>query len=1228
MPGLSISRAARGLAIRCAVLAALLPSTVSAVQVTIPAAQDNTLYQLASGTASNGVGEYIFTGRTSDGLDRRGVIRFDVASAVPAGATINSVSLQMHVSRTKNNTLRATTLHRVLASWGEGTSNAGQNEGQGAAPTTDDATWIHRFYPGTLWTAAGGDFAATASATVLVSGNGSYTWTAGTLPADVQAWLDTPAANFGWLMRGDESVIETAKRFDSRENGQIANRPSLIVDYTPGGGGATGACCYSDTCEVMTASACATLSGTYQGDGTVCTPNPCPPPGTTTATLIADHDNTLYQDAGGVLSNGSGTRFIVSKGTGNLLRRGVVHFDLSGIPAGATIQSATLTMYNVEGATNSANVTVHRANASWGEGASVATGSEETGAPAAAGDATWVHRFSPSTTWTTAGGDYVATESALLAVGAAGSYSWSTAALLADVVAWHAGPGTNFGWVVRGKETGAANAVKRFETRESSDSSHRPRLVITYNAAPPVPTGACCQPSGDCAALTAAECAAASGVYQGDNTVCSPNPCPVVLTPYVDELPRPAVAVPVSGVPGGEASYVIPIREVSQKLHRDLPPTRVWGYGGSYPGPTIETTTDQPVTVTWWNDLRDSSGALRTTHYLPVDMCLNGPDTEGATARVVTHLHGGHVPAAVDGYPDSTFLPGEQRTYVYPNHQQAGTPWYHDHAMGITRLNVMMGLAGFWLIRDPVENALGLPAGEFEIGLAIQDRSFHPNGSLVYPETWMEHFEGDKILVNGKVWPYLEVKQGKYRFRMLNGCNSRFLRLSLSNGAPLTVIGNDLGLLPAPVARETLLISNGERYDVVIDFSSYPPGTQIVLTNDAPAMFPGTPGVGVIPNVMRFDVIAEAGHTAPLPASLRPVPPISPGESILTRDLVLKKGSNPCTGPMWTINDLGFDDVTERPVLGTTEIWRFINDSGISHPMHMHLVQFQILDRQPFTRVNGQIVPTGSAVPPPPSERGWKDTAPVAPNEILRVIARFEDYAGKYPYHCHILEHEDHEMMRQFESILPPSVSIRDTSAQEGAGSMDFAVTLSSPVPVEVRVLATTGNGSALAGDDYSAKSDTVTFAPGVTIQTFSVPLLDEGAIETDETFTVQLGALLNAALGDSVATGTIVNDDGPVGVGDDLPAIHYLGRGVPNPFATDVTLRWGLSTAATADLTISDLQGRRIRRLVHGSQTAGHKTTRWDGRDERGNAVATGVYLVRLKVAGNVYTDRILRLR
>jgi spore coat protein A len=549
--------------------------------------------------------------------------------------------------------------------------------------------------------------------------------------------------------------------------------------------------------------------------------------------------------------------------------------------------------------------------------------------------------------------------------------------------------------------------------------------------------GACCFNDASCLALTAAQCAAQSGVYRGDNTTCGAVSCPLVLAPFVDALPIPGVMQPVNGSAGGAAEYLVTISEFNQQLHRDLPPTRVWGYAGSFPGPTIEAGRDLPVEVTWVSDIRDTSGALRVHHYLPVDTCLHGPNMAGDAPRTVPHLHGGHVPQDSDGYPTQTILPGQTSTeYHYPNHQPPATIWYHDHALGITRLNVYMGLAGFYIIRDAFEQGLGLPSGQNEMGLAIQDRSFNPDGSLKYPAVWDEHFFGDFILVNGKVWPYLNVRQGKYRFRILDGCGSRTLRLSLSNGATFHQIGTDLGLLSAPVPLTSLTVSPGERADVVIDFAGYAPGTEIVLTNSAPAPYPGTPGVGVIANVMKFIVTSQGGHTAPLPTTLRPVTPIPEAQASVTREFVLRKMPGPCnTGQMWAINDLEFDDIVEYPRLDTTEIWSFINQSGVVHPMHMHLVQFLILDRQPFDMIGGVVTPTGPRVPPPPEEAGWKDTARANPGEIMRVIARFEDFLGPYPYHCHILEHEDNEMMRQFQttcyancdaSTIPPILNVND----------------------------------------------------------------------------------------------------------------------------------------------------------------------------------------------------------
>ncbi|HET9233640.1 MAG TPA: DNRLRE domain-containing protein, partial [Candidatus Eisenbacteria bacterium] len=955
------------------VLLASAFSLAEATTVTIGASSDNTMYA-EDGARSNGAGNYVFTGATDDGFARRALMRFDL-SAIPAGSTINSVSLRLYCSRAKQNTAYTTSLHRVLADWGEGTSHATGEEGQGAPATTNDATWTHRLYPATTWTTPGGNYVAGASASTGVGQNGQFfTWSAAGMIADVQAWVDGAAPNYGWLLIGQEGQPRSSKRFDSRQGTDTTRRPVLTIDYTAGGD-PTGACCLpTGNCAELTSAQCTSQGGSYQGDGTSCTPDPCS--GTPiTVTVGSMKDNTLYESATGALSNGAGQRFVAGRNQNGLKRRGLIAFDVASVlPAGAVIQSVGLTLRLASGggSTGTQNIGLHRTLANWGEGTSVATGDELSGANATTNDATWLHTFFPSQFWASAGGDWFATASAVVSVSSETFYTWSTAGMVSDVQGWLNSPSSNFGWTVLGKESGGGNAQKPFHTKEATDPAFRPALSITYVYTPPPPTGACCFDDGSCAELTEADCMAAGGDYGGDNSLCVPDLCPVVLTPFVDALPIPPLATPSAGTAGGAATYDIEIREVTQQLHRDLPPTRVWGYEGMYPGPTILAFRDQPVTVNWLNDLRDSTGALRTTHYLPVDSCLHGPDTEGQSPRVVAHLHGGHVPAQVDGYPTMTMLPGQQQTYVYPNNQEAATLWYHDHALGITRLNVIMGLAGFYILKDSVETALNLPSGEYEIGLAIQDRSFHADGSFMYPEMWEDHFFGDKILVNGKVWPYLNVRQGKYRFHLLEGSNSRAYRLSLSNGRPFTVIGTEGGLLDAPVVRSVLTMTPGERMDVVIDFAGLTPGTEIILQNDAPAPYPGNPGEGVIPNVMKFIVTAAAGHTAPLPATLRPpIERLDPASTAEDRQFILRKGSDPCAGSMWMINDLMFDDITEYPVLGTTETWTFVNPTGVVHPMHMHLVMFQVLDRTPITMVGDSVVVTGLAEPPDSSENGW-----------------------------------------------------------------------------------------------------------------------------------------------------------------------------------------------------------------------------------------------------------------
>jgi spore coat protein A len=839
-----------------------------------------------------------------------------------------------------------------------------------------------------------------------------------------------------------------------------------------------------------------------------------------TVSLSAIQDNTLFEpitkDGLADRSNGAGTAMFTGKVKDALnsvgqvaVRRAVLAFDIAGnIPPGSTINSVQLNLRCTKvKVSTSFGASLHRLSSDWGEGASNTGNSQKgRGDTPATGDATWRHTFFATQFWTTQGGDYVPAASATTGVGDTGPYTWgSTAGLVADVQGWLDNPSQNFGWILIGDE-GQIQSAKQFATRESTESggAYRPELIVGFTTAAlsgaccaddggcsvvldpggactapgvyqgagttcdpnlcPQPVGACCiaDAAATCNEVTEVACDAAGGTFQGGLTSCAATTCPVLPTPFVDALPLPAAAQPTSGTSGGAATYDIAMREVQQQLHSELPPTTVWGYGdgptgAGYPGPTIEATTGQPITVNWINDLRDTSQGgdpLRTSHYLPVDTCPHGAVDE---AKAVVHLHGGHVASAFDGQPELTFLPGQQASYEYPNWQSPSTLWYHDHALGITRLNVYMGLAGFWLIRDAFEQSLGLPSGEFEVPLAIQDRSFNVDGTLQYPVVWQDMFLGETMLVNGKVWPRHAVKQGKYRLRLLNGCNSRTLTLRFCPGsnalpcpspASFQLLGQEGGLLPAPVPLTEITIGGGERADLVLDFAPYAGGTSVYLQNTAPAPFPGAPGVGELHDVMRFDVSAVAGFTDPVPGSLRPMQTLNEGDAVEFRTFELVKGPGDACSPFaWEVvttdglngSVLGsrWVDVTEFPELGTTEVWSFANRSGMTHPMHMHLVFFQVLDREAFDEVGGQIVPSGIKVPPPAHEMGWKDTVQVGPGEIVRVIARFEDYSGHFPYHCHILDHEDHEMMRQFETVATVP-ECQDGLDNDGDGRIDF----------------------------------------------------------------------------------------------------------------------------------------------------------------------------------------------
>ncbi len=605
--------------------------------------------------------------------------------------------------------------------------------------------------------------------------------------------------------------------------------------------------------------------------------------------------------------------------------------------------------------------------------------------------------------------------------------------------------------------------------------------------------------------------------------------------------------------------YEIAMRQFQQQIlpaadtfGNPIPMTTVWSYGPAddfrtvaqggryfYPAFTIEAKYNKPVAVKWINGLVDASGNY-LPHILPVDQTLHWANPEGprdahgtsqspymGPVPMVTHVHGAHTTEESDGYAEAWYLPNANNipgyiqhttgtfydyfvnkyglawepgtaTFTYPNDQRATTLWYHDHSLGMTRVNVYAGPAGFYLLRGGPDDVVtdsrdgtaavlpgpapgkGIdPFGIFyEIPIAIQDRSFNADGSLYYPDNraffeglepeqlqipftpdpgcdaqpsdvapiWNPEFFGNMMVVNGQTWPFLDVEQRRYRFRLLNGCNSRFLILDFSNipGAEVWQIGAEGGFLAAPVNNSQLLIAPAERADVIVDFTNVPVGNY-VLTNLGPdePFSGGIPGVDFDPadpattgQVMQFRVgpAMSIDNTTP-PQSLQP-PAIMPLTSTVTRQLSLNEeesknihisedaGGNivfDCASPtpfgptaalLGTLDASGngipllwMDDITENPAVGATETWEIYNFTADAHPIHIHLIMFQVVNREQFG--------SGAVRAPEVWETGWKDTVIAYPGEVTRVKMRF-DTPGFYVWHCHIVEHEDNEMMRPY----------------------------------------------------------------------------------------------------------------------------------------------------------------------------------------------------------------------
>jgi spore coat protein A len=416
--------------------------------------------------------------------------------------------------------------------------------------------------------------------------------------------------------------------------------------------------------------------------------------------------------------------------------------------------------------------------------------------------------------------------------------------------------------------------------------------------------------------------------------------------------------------------------------------TEIWGYNGIAPGPTIVNTQGRRAVMQHVNDLPAVHPTLRYNVWTS------------------THLHGSCSKPQFDGYASDITDVDSWKDYEYPNIQEARTLWYHDHGVHITAPNAYMGLAAMYILHDEHELSLPIPHGRYDVPLVLRDAMFEDNGALLFDDNDQSGVYGDVILVNGVPWPAMQVERRKYRFRILNASLSRSYGLRLDSGRPLTVIGTDGGLMPHPQTAAELKIGMAERYEIVIDFADYQIGERVVLQNVSPKNNIDYETTGV---VMAFDVVSEATDLTnnEVPYDLNPLEPtmlLTEAEAIRTRQLEFHR-----QGGQWMINGTTWDDVVNsdyqlvlaNPGLDDVEIWELQNPhGGWFHPIHIHLVDFKILDR------NGQ--------PPFDYERGPKDVVYVGENEIVRVLMKFEHEEGRYMMHCHNLVHEDHDMMAQF----------------------------------------------------------------------------------------------------------------------------------------------------------------------------------------------------------------------
>ncbi|MFC0845164.1 O-aminophenol oxidase PhsA [Streptomyces noboritoensis] len=595
------------------------------------------------------------------------------------------------------------------------------------------------------------------------------------------------------------------------------------------------------------------------------------------------------------------------------------------------------------------------------------------------------------------------------------------------------------------------------------------------------------------------------------------------LVPYTDRLPIPEVLRPARADVHRETE--IAVRPAWVRLHSQLPPTLMWGYNGTVPGPTIEVRRGERVRIAWTNRVPRGSEYPVTAVEVPVRPQGTPPasteagrggvepdaDVAALPAWTVTHLHGAQTGGGNDGWADNAVAEGDAQLSEYPNDHQAVQWWYHDHAMNITRFNVYTGLVGTYLLRDDEEDALRLPCGEREMPLILADRNLDTdedgrlNGRLLHKTVVVDPknaetgrpvslpFTGPFTTVNGVIWPYLEADAAWYRFRLVNASNARIYDLVLldeeDNPVPgvLHQIGSDGGLLPAPVpvdfdaALPTLTVAPAERMDLLVDLRGLA-GRSLRLVNKGvgkPAGVPDPVNNVRYPQVMEFRVrecpepdafvlpqvlsgsfrryehgqvhhghrlvvltppgtVGGGGHP-----EIWEMAEVTEGPTAPADGVIQVQGADGTVKTYRRISRTFNDGLGFTVAEGTFEQWSFLNLGGPTHPMHIHLADFQLMGRDAYTvdgfdaKLGGTRKPVAydatRPVPLAPNERGLKDVFRVPAGQLVRVLGRFDGAYGRFMYHCHLLEHEDMGMMRPF-VVAPPEALKFDHAGHGGHG--------------------------------------------------------------------------------------------------------------------------------------------------------------------------------------------------